>query len=260
MDRKSLVVAAGYVLVPTVIIIAWQVVAVTVDQPLVVSPPTEVLPSMWHMITTDNLGLKGAFAGNPSLYANIEVTLYELGVAFALTSVLGVGLGFAAAASRRTRRFDPVIIAVSSIPLVIIYPILLYVLGLGTDSKIAYSVIGAFFPIYANSYAGFKSVPHEYVSLADSVGCNRFQKFYKIMVPSAAREVMTGLRVGFGLNFIGVVFAEYLGAYQGLGALLLTASTLYFTVQVYALTLITLAISVVGLVVMFYAEHLLRRF
>src|SRR3990170_3631502 len=85
-----------------------------------------------------------------------------------------------------------------------------------------------------------------YIGLARSMGYNKFEIFFKVILPAAAPTMLAGLRLGFGLSIIGVIVGELLVVNAGLGYLIDWAAFQYFTPQLYALIIITLTIGVGG--------------
>lgn len=173
----------------------------------------------------------------PSFLANLQVTLMEALVATAIAWVLGVSLGVVFGSTRPVARFlVPLFDSAFALPWVVMYPLAIVWLGIGSPSKIVFAVITGLFPILLTTTAAVSTVEQRYVLLSRSLGATRMQLFTKIMFPFALPQIVSGLRVGTGLVVIGVVVGEMLSSVGGLGYMIsyyratLEAGHVYFAV------------------------------
>ena len=121
--------------------------------------------------------------------------------------------------------FYPLLIALQSVPKVALAPILLVWLGTGIESKLAIAWLVAFFPIVVDTAAGLRSTPRELLELARSLRATRTQIFFKVQFPAALPFVVSGAKVAVTLAVIGAVIGEFVGSSEGLGNLLMSASS-----------------------------------
>jgi nitrate/nitrite transport system permease protein len=77
--------------------------------------------------------------------------------------------------------------------------------------------ITAIWPIIINTAVGIRNIPQDYRNVAAVLRLNPFEFFVKIMVPSAAPYIFTGLRIGIGLSWLAIVAAEMLIGGVGIG-------------------------------------------
>jgi len=113
--------------------------------------------------------------------------------------------------------------------------------------------LGAFFPILLNTIAGFQRISRVLVDVARVFGGNRRAIIWKIAIPSALPEIMTGFRVGLGVGWMCIVAAEMIGGeVRGLGWLILKNGVL---LNVSGMIAGMIAVGVIGLVM---NEGLLR--
>jgi NitT/TauT family transport system permease protein len=125
------------------------------------------------------------------------------------------------------------------------------------SSKLALAWLVAFFPVIVDTAAGLQSTPKELLELAKSLKASRWQVFYKVRFPAALPFVFTGAKVAVTLSLIGVVIGEFVGAGEGLGFLLLSATSQINTALAFAALF---ALSILGMFVYFLvvlAEHAL---
>ena len=186
------------------------------------------------------------------------ITLKATMVGFGLALLLGIPLAVILTTFRWVNlMFYPLLVGLQSVPKVALAPILLVWLGTGMSSKLALAWLVAFFPVIVDTAAGLQSTPKELLELARSLKASRWQVFYKVRFPAALPFVFTGAKVAVTLSLIGVVIGEFVGAGEGLGFLLLSATSQINTALAFAALF---ALSILGMFVYFLvvlAEHAL---
>jgi NitT/TauT family transport system permease protein len=130
-------------------------------------------------------------------------------------------------------------------------PIVLVWLGTGIESKLAIVWLVAFFPVIVDTTAGLRSTPRELLELAHSLRATPMQIFLKVQFPAALPFVITGAKVAITLAVIGAVIGEFIGSSEGLGYLLLTATSQLDTPLAFAALL---ALSFMGVFVYLLVE------
>jgi ABC-type nitrate/sulfonate/bicarbonate transport system permease component len=159
-------------------------------------------------------------------YGHFAITLYESLVGFGIAVVLGVIVGGAIGASRTaTELFNPIILALYSIPKIIFLPLMLMIFGVGLTPKIANAALHAFFPIVLNSLVGMREIDRTHLKVARSMSATRFQLVRKLYLPSMVLPVFAGIRLGLGLAFMGALLAELFESKAGIG---------YYVIQFYS--------------------------
>lgn len=204
----------GYPLAGVVFIVAiWILACWAGDVPTVVLPtPDKVLHAFINRF--DLLVSEG--------WVTLKETLYG----FVLAVVIGIPLAVAVANSRPLNlMFYPLLIGLQSVPKVALAPIILVWLGTGIESKLAIVWLVAFFPIIVDTTAGLRSTPRELLELAHSLRATPMQIFLKVQFPAALPFVLTGAKVAITLAIIGAVIGEFVGSSEGLGFLLLSATS-----------------------------------
>lgn len=177
------------------------------------------------------------------LWRQLGISIGEIAVSFALATVVGLTIGFLVGRSHLlTAAFEPVIYALYSVPLFILYPVFVVWLGLDISSKIAFASVYAFFPITINAIAGFKSVDENLIALSRSLGGTPWQILWKVQIPAAIPSMFAGFRSGISLALIGVVATEFLVSLGGIGYELQSASTRFDSAAMYGITLLVVAL------------------
>ena len=166
--------------------------------------------------------------------AAFEFTAYEIVAAAMIAWVGGVAFGvIAGAGAVRSLVLSPILSAVIAVPLVVLYPVAIALLGIGAGSKIAYAAVAGFFPIALATLLGVRSIDPRYAEMARAIGANRKQILGHIMLRLALPSIVSGLRIGTSLVIISVVQGEMLTSTDGLGFLITYNRALFNTGQVY---------------------------
>lgn len=110
--------------------------------------------------------------------------------------------------------------------------------GIGESSKIGLIALGAFFPLYLNTFGGIRNVDARLVEAARVFGLGRFGLATRVMLPGALPQILIGLRQSIGVAWLSLVVAEQSNARQGIGALIIDAREFFRTDVIVACLLI----------------------
>jgi NitT/TauT family transport system permease protein len=105
----------------------------------------------------------------------------------------------------------------NSLPRPALAPIFILWFGLGAYAKLAVSVSLVFFVMLLNTFAGLAKVDPDIDQLARSLGMSRWQRFRHVDLMSALPTIVAGLRLSAVYSVLGVVVAEIVASYHGLG-------------------------------------------
>lgn len=171
---------------------------------------------------------------------------------------LAVSIAFAIAAAVAMdrvaivrRAVEPLLVGSQTIPIVAVAPLIVVWFGFGLVPKILVVVLVTFFPITVALLAGFSSSEAAAADLMRSFGASSWQTFRKLRWPSGLPGLFTGLRISATYAVVAAVFAEYVGATEGLGIWMQLSQKSFRTDLVFAAILLTavLSIGLYGLVV-----------
>lgn len=152
------------------------------------------------------------------LEVHLPATLKEVLIGFGLSVIGGLLLGVGMHLSRALEKvLYPFLVISQTVPLIAISPIFIMWFGYSIWSKIAVTILTAFFPIVVSTYDGLKSGGNEYRELLLTMGANRWTIFQKIQVPMALPSIMSGLKMSVVYCVVGATIGEWLGASEGLG-------------------------------------------
>lgn len=218
---------AGGLLVGGLLVLLEIILRLSSVSPLVLARPTDIGLALWY-------GLSEGMYG-----PHLRVTLTEMLSGFAIGSLFGLVIGVVFSEFHRVGRLlYPYLIAVQSLPKVAVAPLLIIWLGYGLSSKIVLVALITFFPVLINTMAGLSVIDQIRLDLMATLNASRWQTFIFVRLPSAATHIFAGLGVAIVLALTGAVVAEFVGAQQGLGVLLLQAQANLDTAGMFAILII----------------------
>ena len=214
----------------------WEALvrAGAVDE-LLLPAPTDIAQALW----TDR----------SILAEDLAVTFGEVVLGLAAALALGAALGVAMHLWRPVRRtLRPLVIGSQAVPIPVVAPLFILVLGFGLAPKVLLVALVCFFPITVNLADGLRAADPDARLLLRSLHATRWQSLRFLEAPAALPAAFTGLKVAAAVAVIGAVFAEWAGADAGLGRALLIANGQLDTARAFAATflLFLLAIALYG--------------
>jgi ABC-type nitrate/sulfonate/bicarbonate transport system permease component len=182
--------------------------------------------------------------GSGAVFVEAGTTLGTVLIAFAGAALVGVLAGFGITRSRYLcRLFDPLLSSIFAIPLTLFFPPFLLFFGIGPESKIAYGMTYAFFPVALNTISGLGQVDVKLIAAARSMGARPHLLFRRVLLPGALPVILTGLRIGFFVCFAAVLGGETLSSDSGLGHQIANSAQLMDSARMFAWILVVITIS-----------------
>jgi NitT/TauT family transport system permease protein len=226
-----LLVNAGRVLLLAILLIGTELgVRYGALSKLFFASPSEIFDALKTQLS------QGAFL------ADVGVTAFETLLGLLAGSLAGMSVGLGLSQLRvLSRVFEPFLMVLNGIPVIVIAPLFILWLGLGIASKIGISVYIVFFAMFIPVYTSSLRLETVFVDALRVMGATRSQIFWKVVLPSSLPSVYTGLKIGSGLALIGAVIGEFVASRSGLGHMILYASGTLDTPTLY-LGIITLAV------------------
>ena len=170
MAARKVLLPAGIVLL---LLAAWQAVVELgwVDD-LILPSPTQVATSLW-----EDRSLLGS-----DLAVTAKEVLVGLAAAVAVGALLGVAMHVSPAVRNALR---PLVIGSQAVPVPVIAPLLILVLGFGLAPKVLLVALVCFFPVAINLYDGLRRVDPDARKLMRSFDASRWQTFRLLEAPAA---------------------------------------------------------------------------
>jgi NitT/TauT family transport system permease protein len=225
--------------VPALFLAAWQALAVSMDNEIVLPRVGQVLDLLLHPF--DDLISMG------SLLVNIGISIARVLTGYFMAALLAVPMGIAMGYSVRLDSLLTGFIGLfRSIPPLAWVPLVLAWFGVASIagmfnipigtlyiqlhniklSMLFIIFIGGFYPILTSSIHGVRMVPATLLDAAKVLGAGQTTVFFKVLLPAAAPSICNGLRIGLGVSWMCLVSAEMLpGSLSGVGYLITHAYT-----------------------------------
>ena len=179
-----------------------------------------------------------------SLLRDSWVTGLETILGFLVGNVLGTVLGLSLWYSRFVSRVvQPFIVALGSIPIIALAPIVIIWFGTGLASKIAMSTLSVVVVALVTSYKGATSVDPDQINLMRTLGATKRNIFQKLVVPASLTDIFAGLKLTVGFALIGAIIGEFMSSSEGLGHAIFKAGSLYIIPKVFAALVATIALA-----------------
>ncbi len=199
--------------------ISWELLSATGTIGALISSPTEIIDSLLELSvnTTEN--------GYPVLLVHIFSSLYRLAISYFIALSLGIGFGALVGRSKGAYRFfDPIFTTLMPIPGIAWAPLFIIWLGFGNSTILTVGVLAAFFPIFYNTAAGVRGIDKSLVRAAEIMGVKKWKKFFKVYIPGALDQIITGLKLGLARCWRTIIAVEMIAAsLWGLGFMIFDA-------------------------------------
>lgn len=180
-------------------------------------PPTAIFTAAWELIVTGDL------------FRHMRDSLKRELVAFVWASAaipLGIAMGWWKLVEEQV---DTVIEMLRPIPPLAWIPLSILWFGIGDTQNQFIIFLGIFFPILINTITGVKNIEPSLIRAARCLGASEARVLWRVVLPAALPNIVTGIRVGLGVGWMALVAAELVGASSGLGFLINDARTILRT-------------------------------
>jgi len=158
----------------------------------------------------------------PFLLQHAVPTGIEAAIGFAMATVLGISLAVLLSYSKWAyAALYPNVIFFQLIPKIALAPSSSSWLGIGSSSRLAFSMFIAFFPVVIATLTGLRSTPPDMLRLCKALTARSWQVFLSVRFPYALPHIFSGLKIAVTFAIIGVIVGEFITAQAGLGYLIL---------------------------------------
>jgi len=201
--------------------------------------PGYMLPSPVRVVT--------AFAADFSLLMNhLWHTLLEAMTGLALAAAVSFALAITMDANRFLKQsLTPLLLLTQTMPTIAIAPLLILWMGYGSAPKITLVFIVCFFPMTIGLLGAFARADSDAIKLLQSMGASRRQIYQYIKLPQAMPAFFSGLKISGSYSIVGAVISEWLGGNAGLGVYMIRVRRSYSFDKMFAVILLTSALSIV---------------
>jgi NitT/TauT family transport system permease protein len=196
----------------------------------------------------------------PTLLRQAVPTSVETLLSFFVATFLGVVLGIVLTYSRLiAASIYPGVVFFQLIPKVALAPLFVVWFGIGGETRVAFGVFIAFFPIVVATMAGLRDTPPDMLRLCRGLTATSWQMFVHVRLPFALPQIFSGMKIAVTLAMIGVIVAEFISAPAGLGYLIVFASSQADTALILAAILVLCVIGLAYYALVVLGERLAIR-
>jgi sulfonate transport system permease protein len=205
-ESKWLISLTG-VLLPIAIIIIWQTLSgLKLISPQLFPSPINIVKEFLAMVQSGEL------------LHHLKISVQRAAFGFLLGGSLGLLMGLLVGLKKNAEHvLDPSLQMLRTVPHLAITPLFILWFGFGEVSKVLLISLGAFFPLYVNTFLGVRNVDAKLFEVAKVLEFNRLKQITKLVIPSALPNVLLGLRLSLGVAWLGLVVAELMGSSEGIG-------------------------------------------
>ncbi len=216
--------SAGPLVVVGVLLLTWLLAT------RVLGAPAMLLPDPWLTLLALGNGVRSG-----ELPADALATVSAAAAGYAIGAGLAFALAAAMALSRPVERLliAPVM-AFQSIPKVALAPLVYLWIGFGMGSSIALVALACIYPVFVNSFTGFRAVDPKLLDLYRASGAGAWRTFSEVRLPAAAPQVFVGLEVSVVFALLAAVVMELVAGERGLGVRIQAASATLDMATVFA--------------------------
>ncbi|RAR62542.1 taurine transport system permease protein [Paraburkholderia unamae] len=200
-----------------VLIAAWALAArLQLVSPVFLPSPAAVAQK-FVTVATDG-------SSNATLLQHTLASLDRMLAALLLAIVTAIPVGILTGMNRVAQAIvDPLIEFYRPIPPLAYLPLIVIWCGIGEPSKVLLIWLAIFAPLTIATQQGVRRVKPGRTRGARALGATRWQIVRYVVVPSAAPDVLTGIRIGLGVGWSVLVAAELIAATRGLGFMIQSA-------------------------------------
>jgi ABC-type nitrate/sulfonate/bicarbonate transport system permease component len=177
-----------------------------------------------------------------TLALHLLATFWRQMLGYGLAIVLGITLGLVMGYYRVFYNlFEPIVEVLRPIPGPAYLPVLVLFVGIGHEMKVVLIMVASLFPILLNTYSGVRSIDRVQFDTARTLGLTTLQTFRELVIPAAAPQILTGMRISLAISLILAILSEMIVSNDGLGYFVLLSQRTFKVPEMYA-GIFTLAI------------------
>jgi NitT/TauT family transport system permease protein len=239
--------ATDTLIIVAALLAAWQILhQIAGDTAL--PAPMATLAYLTQMVPTER------FAQNA--IATVEAFSLALLLAYAFGLAIGVWMG----AHRLSGAVgEPILVAIYSLPKIVLYPVVLLIFGLGLSGKVVFGAMHGILPVALLTMGAIRAIPLVYLRSARTLRLTTSQIVSTVLIPAALPEVFTGLRIGFTVTLLGVLLGEMFASRLGLGSMIMSDMQLAQSEDMVTVTIILFAFAAIANAILLWIEHRLHR-
>ncbi|MFD3686327.1 ABC transporter permease [Nocardiopsis sp. NPDC058631] len=233
-NRRTTIVWGLRLGVVLVLLLLWQIAGNAAANPMFVSNPVSVWEQLSDWIVDGTLG------------THTWITIQEVVLGYVIGAATGALAGYVLASIRLVYDvFEPLMMALYSIPKVALAPLFIVWFGIGIDMKVILAAVSVFFLVFLNTAAGVRDVDRGLIDAVRLMGGSNKDIALKVVLPASMTGLITGLKVSIPYALIGAVIGELVASNRGLGYLINDSAAQFNTAGVFAAVVVLTALAMV---------------
>ena len=245
LKRRSRLTVAARLALLAALIAAWELAGrLGAADPFIISSPLRVAGSIASLYSSGDL------------FSHIWTTFFETMAGFAAGTAIGILIAVLLWFCPFVERvLDPYLVVLNALPKIALGPILIVWVGAGAAAIITMALLVSTVVTVMTVLAGFMETEPAKLRLMATLGANRLQTFFKVVLPGSVPTLMSALKISVGMSWVGVIVGEYLVSKRGLGYLIVYGG------QVFKLDLVMASIVILCVLaaIMYYAVAALEK-
>lgn len=244
LKKEKIFIFIFQILILVFFLSLWQILAdKQVINTFIFSSPKKVLDTIINLT-------------NKGLFLHIWTTVYETILSFSIATILGTIIAIILWYNKKVQKIiEPYLTILNSLPKVALGPIIIIWFGAGIKSIIFMALLISLIITIINVYEGFNNVNENKIKLMKSMGANKKQILFKLILPNSINTIINALKINVSMSLIGVIMGEFLVSKRGIGYLILYGS------QVFNLSLVISGIFILCIVaaIMYYIVSFIEK-
>lgn len=227
--KKKKIIIFSQIIIVILLIVIWQFLSdKKIINTFLFSSPLSIVNMIYNFDKVE-------------LFNHIMITTYETLISFLIASFFGLLIASILWSNDMVAKvIDPFLNIFNSLPKVALGPLIIIWFGTGIDSIIVMALLISLLLSIINIYNSFILTEKNYIILLKSLGANKYQIFFKIILPFNKKNIFNAFKINISMSLIGVIMGELLVSKRGLGYLIMYGS------QVFNINLIITSVFILG--------------
>lgn len=222
-QKKKLPLWIKGIVLPAIVIIAWQIVSVSGFVSETVLPSPLLIVQSFISLTISG-----------EIFVHLKISILRALCGFLLGAGIGLSLGLIVGFSKRSEGYiDPTMQMLRTIPNLAVTPLFILWFGFDELSKILLIAFASFFPIYVNTFNGIRSVDAKLFDVARVLEFSKRKQLTRLIFPASLSHILLGIRLSLGAAWLSLVVAELMGSSSGVGYMIMDARQFSQTEKVF---------------------------
>ncbi|WP_422657013.1 ABC transporter permease [Paenibacillus sp. EC2-1] len=194
-------------ILPVILLVIWQIAgSLGWIGPNLLPTPYAIVRQFFRLVVSGEI------------LDHFRISFIRAMLGFVLGGLAGFLLGMSTGLGKIVERtLDPSLQMLRTVPLLSLIPLFILWFGIGEFSKTLMISLGAFFPVYVNTFLGIRSVDIKLFEVSRIFQFSKWQQIHKVIIPAALPNILLGVRLSLGVSWLVLVVAEMMGTSAGIG-------------------------------------------